>query len=133
MMDLVPSFFFGLEIWQSKRGLFVSQQQYVQELLEAFDMTWCMFVSNPMAPNIKLSNYDPFKHADVSVYMRLVGLMIWLLSTRFDLSFPVGYLSSSSPNTLASRFAYPMLPTRCLSAWPLLSNQRSLRHCSWMK
>ena len=43
--------FLGLETWQGEQGIFLSQQRYVQELLEAFEMTNC----RPMEPNTKLS------------------------------------------------------------------------------
>ena len=47
-------FFLGLEIQQTPGGMFVSQQRYVLELLEKFQMREARPISSPMDPNEKI-------------------------------------------------------------------------------
>ena len=51
-------FFLGLEIQQTPGGMFVSQQRYVLELLEKFQMREARPISSPMDPNEKLSSNE---------------------------------------------------------------------------
>ena len=96
MTDLgLLHFFLGLEVCQTQRGTFISQQRYVSELLEAFGMENARSITSPMDPNSKMSVFDSSAPADATQYRHLVGSLIWLLNTRLDLSFSVvGLLSS---------------------------------------
>ena len=85
--------FLGLEIWQHAQGIFVSQQRYVQELLAAFSMVDARTISSPMDVNQKLSQYGDSPPADINLYRKLIGCLIWLLSTRCDINFPVSLLA----------------------------------------
>ena len=87
-------FFLGLEIQQTPGGMFISQQRYVLELLEKFQMREARPISSPMDPNEKMSSNDSSGLADAVRYRQLVGSLIWLLNTRLDVSFVVGILSS---------------------------------------
>ena len=105
MTDLgLLRFFPGLEVLKTQRGMFISQQRYVFELLEAFGMEDARPISSPIYPNAKLSAYDSSEHADSNQYRKLVGSLIWLLNTRLDLSFSVGLLSSFMQNSLQSHW-----------------------------
>lgn len=64
-------FFLGLEIWQTEKGIFISQHRYVQELLQAFDMQDCKPISTPMDPNQKLSAHDDAELVNASLYRKL--------------------------------------------------------------
>ena len=61
-------FFLGLEIQQTPGGMFVSQQRYVLELLEKFQMREARPISSPMDPNEKLSSNDSSGLADAVRY-----------------------------------------------------------------
>jgi hypothetical protein len=42
------SFFLGLQICQSNKGIFISQTKYIREMLKKFGMTDCKPVNTPM-------------------------------------------------------------------------------------
>ena len=103
--------------------MFVSQQRYVLELLEKFQMREARPISSPMDPNEKLSSNDNSDLADAVRYRQLVGSLIWLLNTRLDVSFVVGILSSfmqqprKSHLRLAQRVLRYLRDTPTLGLW----------------
>ena len=42
------SFFLGLQIYQSNKGIFISQTKYIKEMLNKFRMEDCAPISTPM-------------------------------------------------------------------------------------
>ena len=80
-------------------------------------------ISSPMDPNEKLSSNDSSGLADVVRYRQLVGLLIWLLNTRLDVSFVVGILSSfmqqsrKSHMRLTQRVLQYLRDTSTLGLW----------------
>ena len=69
-------FFLRLEIHKTPQGYFISQQRYIQELLESFQMVDCTALSSPMDPNSKLSTHGPRELADAPLYRKLIGSLI---------------------------------------------------------
>ncbi|KAJ7544622.1 hypothetical protein O6H91_09G086400 [Diphasiastrum complanatum] len=53
----------------------------------------CVPVAIPMEVNLKLSSEDPSPLVDSTKYKKLVGMLIYLTTTRFDICFAVGVLS----------------------------------------
>jgi len=86
-------YFLGLEVKQGEKGIFVSQERYVEEILNKFKMTNCNSVSTPMEPGTKLSKFDGGDRVDASKYRSLVGSLRYLTSTRPDLLLSVGIVS----------------------------------------
>ena len=87
------SYFLGLEVKQSNKGIFVSQQKYAVDLLKQVGMIHCKPDSTPMNVNEKLTAEDGSGLADARRYRSIVGRLIYLTHTRPDLSFAVGLLS----------------------------------------
>jgi len=58
------SFFLGLYIYHSNKGIFISQTKYIREILKKFGMTDCKPVSIPMRMSCKLSKDDYSKDAN---------------------------------------------------------------------
>ena len=85
-------FFLGLEIWQHQQGIFVSQQRYVQELIHAFGMADARPISLPMDVNQNFLGSSDSEPADIHLYRKLIGSLIWLLNIKSDISFPVSLL-----------------------------------------
>lgn len=50
--------FLGLQITQSKDGIFISQTKYLKELLKNFGMEDCKLVGKPMVISCKLTTID---------------------------------------------------------------------------
>jgi len=58
------NFFLGLQITQTKKGIFISQTKYVKELLRKFGMEDSKPMNTPMATKCKLSKDDDSPKVD---------------------------------------------------------------------
>ena len=54
------TFFMGLQVSQSDKGIFISQTKYIKEMLKKFKMEYRKPVSTPMITGCKLSNDDKY-------------------------------------------------------------------------
>ncbi|GKU87503.1 hypothetical protein SLEP1_g1895 [Rubroshorea leprosula] len=70
-------------------GLFLSQTQYVRDLLDKSGMVDCKAVSTPLTPKHKLQANDSPLCSDASLYRSLVGALQYLTFTRPDIAFAV--------------------------------------------
>ncbi|GJZ79695.1 retrovirus-related pol polyprotein from transposon TNT 1-94 [Tanacetum coccineum] len=76
-------YFLGLEIKQTNRGIFVSQQKYATELLKQFNMVNCKTKATPMNTNEKLMAVDGTDMADARKYR---GPISWLSKKKATVS-----------------------------------------------
>ncbi|GKB30273.1 retrovirus-related pol polyprotein from transposon TNT 1-94 [Tanacetum coccineum] len=94
MTDLgMLCYFLGLEITQTSDGIFMSKRKYVEDTLKRFNMVGCNTVTSPININEKLKPDDEIGATDVSLYISLIGCLIYLTHSFPDLSFSVGMLS----------------------------------------
>jgi hypothetical protein len=105
MSDLGPiRRFLGIEISRPGKHYEISQQDYIQTILERFGMTEAYTVSTPMDTNVDLNNPDcEDNRVDTNYYLSIVGsLMYAALGTRPDIAFAVTALSrhNCSPLTM---------------------------------
>ena len=68
-------YFLGMEVVCSKRGIVVSLQKYILDLLEETGMSGCRPADTPMDPNGKLWEKGSVP-VDVGRYQRLVGKLM---------------------------------------------------------
>ena len=85
-------YFLGMEVARSKRGIVVSQETYILDLLEETRMSGCRPADTPMDPNGKLWEIGSVP-VDVGRYQRLVGKLIYLSHTRPDIAFSMSVVS----------------------------------------
>ena len=82
MKDLgLLHYFLGLEIWQRKGGLFVSQGKYAWEILENFNMHGCKPVDTPLPGGWRKEDATSAEVVDATVYRQLVGSLMYLVTT----------------------------------------------------
>ena len=86
-------YFLGIEVAHSKKGIFISQQKYITDLLKETGKTACRPASTPVDPNIKLGSAEEDIAVDKEMYQRLVGRLIYLSHTRPDIAFAVSLVS----------------------------------------
>jgi hypothetical protein len=99
MKDLGPlHYFLGLEVWQDKNQLVLTQAKYAMEVLKQFKMENCKPISTPMDPCTKLRVDDPSEEVDGTLYRQLVGSLLYLCNTHPDLSYTVNVLSQFMMN-----------------------------------
>lgn len=91
--------FLGLEISSCKEGIFVSQGEYAEKILEKLKMINCKPAATPMEKNLKLRANVGKDLKNGKIYCTLVGSLIYLTITRSDVSFPVRVVSQFMKRT----------------------------------
>jgi hypothetical protein len=83
--------FLGISVTRSPDGLFLSQRQYVVDLLQRTGMAECHSSATPVDTQAKLSVSvgAPLSASDSSDYKSLVGALQYLTLTRPDLPYAV--------------------------------------------
>ncbi|XP_059077856.1 uncharacterized mitochondrial protein AtMg00810-like [Cryptomeria japonica] len=84
------SFFLGLQISQSDKGIFLSQTKYVREMLKGFRFEDCHPISTPMVTGCKLSKNDESPDANQTQYRSMIGSLLYVTTTRLDIMQAVG-------------------------------------------
>jgi hypothetical protein len=94
MSDLgLLSYYLGIEVKQSEKGIALSQGNYARKILEKGRLQGCNPCQIPMQANLKLSKESSSAKVDATEYRSLVGSLRYLVHTRPDLAFSVGYVS----------------------------------------
>jgi len=96
MVDFGPvSHFLGMVITRKEqnRQIYVSQQGYIDRVLEMFAMTECKPVATPMNMDKPRPSIGEDPSCDRDLYLKLSGSLCWIgIGTRPDMSFAVSYL-----------------------------------------
>ena len=87
------SYFLGIEVTRTSKGLHLMQKKYIIDLLTRTNMMDARPVSTPMAPTPKLSLTSGTPMDNPSEYRAVLGSLQYLAFTRPDLAFPVNRLS----------------------------------------
>ena len=131
----------GIEIIRDRknRKLFISQHQYITEILKRFNMNESRTVSTPMEKSslAELDTNDE-KAPENTPYRQAIGSLIYLVSgTRPDLAFCVRRLSQYLENpqknhwTAGRNTRILILITRLPSKTLLLSSQQRMKKISF--
>ncbi|GKE82842.1 hypothetical protein Tco_1552842 [Tanacetum coccineum] len=81
------SFFLGLQISQSPKGIFLNQSKYALESPKKYGMETCDLVDTPMVEKSKLDEDPQGKAVDPTCYRRMIGTLMYLTCNRPDLVF----------------------------------------------
>nr|GFB04221.1 hypothetical protein [Tanacetum cinerariifolium] len=79
------TFFLGLQVNQSSRGIFLNQSSYVLEILKKYGMESCDPVGTPMEIKDKLDLDQNGTLVDAIKYRSMIGALIYLTSSRPDI------------------------------------------------
>jgi len=94
MSDLGPlRYFLGIEISSTPQDFYLSQEKYIQDLLDSASLTYHRTVQTPMELNVHLRATDGELLADPTRYRHIVGSLVYLGVTRPDISYAVHILS----------------------------------------
>eukprot|EP00253_Pinus_taeda_P008665 PITA_08665 len=91
-------YFLGLQVLQSKEGIFLSQSRYACDLLCHFHMEDYMPTPSPFQSGSKLSVSCTSPEVDATLYRQLVGKLLYLTHTRLERSFVVGLIARFMQN-----------------------------------
>ncbi|GKA53269.1 retrovirus-related pol polyprotein from transposon TNT 1-94 [Tanacetum coccineum] len=83
------SFFLGLQVSQSPRGIFINQSKYAQEILKKFGFDTCTPIDTPMAERPDLDEDKGGKLIDPTRFRGMVGSLMYLSASRPDIVFAV--------------------------------------------
>jgi hypothetical protein len=94
MSDLsLLHYYLGIEVKQSTSGISLSQGVYAMKILEMSDMIGYNPCHVPMEARLKLSKQSTQPLVDATAYRSIIGSLRYLVNTRPDLAFVVGYVS----------------------------------------
>ncbi|GJU80154.1 putative ribonuclease H-like domain-containing protein [Tanacetum coccineum] len=83
------TFFLGLQVTQKDDGIFISQDKYVDEILNKFGFSTVKTASTPMETSKPLMKDENAEDVDVHLYRSMIGSLIYLASSRPDIMFVV--------------------------------------------
>ncbi|GKA73800.1 retrovirus-related pol polyprotein from transposon TNT 1-94 [Tanacetum coccineum] len=83
------SFFLGLQIFQSPRGIFINQSKYASEIVKKYGLLTTDSVDTPMVEKNKLDEDLQGKQVDATLYRVMIGSLMYLTSNRPDLIYAV--------------------------------------------
>ncbi|GJV75800.1 retrovirus-related pol polyprotein from transposon TNT 1-94, partial [Tanacetum coccineum] len=83
------SFFLGLQISQSPRGIFINQSKYALESLKKYGFDSCDPVDTPIVEKSKLDEDQEGKAIDLSHNCDMFGTLLYLTASRPDLQFVI--------------------------------------------
>jgi hypothetical protein len=94
MSDLgLLSFYLGIEVRRDAGGITLRQAHYAKKILEMAGMADCKAATTPMEERLRLSRDSTAEEVDATLYRRIVGSLRYLIHTRPDLTYAVGYVS----------------------------------------
>ncbi|KAI5676253.1 hypothetical protein M9H77_07203 [Catharanthus roseus] len=85
----VLTYFLGLQIKQTKEGIFINQEKYTKELLKRFGMSDAKGIGTPMSLSLKLDKDERGKKVDEKWYRGMFGSLLCLTASRSDIMFVV--------------------------------------------
>ncbi|KAL8154856.1 hypothetical protein AgCh_000268 [Apium graveolens] len=83
------NYFLGIQIKQSKDGIYVHQSKYVKNLLTRFGFDNAKPKSTPMNQNSKLTSDEKGKDVDIKKYRGMIGSLLYLTASRPDIMYSV--------------------------------------------
>ena len=86
-------FFVGLQIQQSKNGIYITQSKYIKEILKKFGMEDSQLVGTPMCTRLKLTKDDESKEVDQTLYRSMIRKLQYVVHTRPDIALAVGIVA----------------------------------------
>jgi hypothetical protein len=86
-------YFLGLEIARSKKGIFLNQRKYALDLIDSSGLLAGKPVQSPMVKDCMKSSEQTDYYSDPERYRRLIGRMLYLTTTRPDITYVVQQLS----------------------------------------
>ncbi|GJW89171.1 putative ribonuclease H-like domain-containing protein [Tanacetum coccineum] len=80
-------FFLGLQVRQKEDGIFISQDKYVNEILNKFGFSDIKTAKKPMEIQKALLKDADGKDVDENLYRSMIGSLMYLTSLRHDIMF----------------------------------------------
>jgi hypothetical protein len=83
------TFFLGIQVKQTKEGIFIHQGKYKKDLMKKFNMAELKLVSTLMSTATALDPDENDEAVDQREYRSMIGSLLYLTVTRPDIQFIV--------------------------------------------
>ncbi|KAG7198049.1 hypothetical protein KM043_018221 [Ampulex compressa] len=91
--------FLNIGIEETEDGIYLSQEDYIDKILNKFGLEECNTSRTPVACQQNLNEYEDSQAVDKTHYQEFIGSIMYLaVGTRPDISFTVSYLSQYCKN-----------------------------------
>ncbi|CAM8896077.1 unnamed protein product [Rhodiola kirilowii] len=84
------NYFLGLQVIQKDDDIFISQSKYAKNLIKKFDLEKASHKRTPAATHLKITKDDAGTKVDQTMYMSMIGSLLYLTSSRPDIAYAVG-------------------------------------------
>nr|GFA45000.1 retrovirus-related Pol polyprotein from transposon TNT 1-94 [Tanacetum cinerariifolium] len=81
------TFFLGLQVKQLSDGIFISQDKYVKDMLNKFDMESVRTTTTPYEVPKPKSKDEPDDAVNIHLYRSMIGSLMYLTASRPDIMF----------------------------------------------
>ena len=98
------SLFLGLQVKQTKDGIFLCQSKYCKEILKKFEMESCKEASTPMPSSCYMDANATGKGVDQTKYRGLIGSLLYLTASRLNIMFVLCLCARYQANPKESHF-----------------------------
>ena len=88
LMDKL-NYFIRLQVKQIKDETFISQTKYIKEIIKNFGMETSKELSTPISSTCKLDKDEEGTNIDQKLYWGIIGLLLYLTTSRPDILFSV--------------------------------------------
>jgi len=84
------TYFLGLQVKQMEDTIFISQSKYAKNIVKKFGLDNSGHKRTPAATYLKLTKDESGISFDQSIYISMIGSLLYLLASRPDITFVVG-------------------------------------------
>ena len=92
------TYFLGLQVKQTNKGIYINQAKYARNLVKGFGLENVAHARTPMATNTKLGIDPSGQLVDITLYRSMIGCLLYLTTSRPDISFSVGVCARFQAN-----------------------------------
>ena len=83
------TFFFELQIKQTKEDISICQSKYIRQLLKRFEMETSKSIGTPRSPSCKLDKDKRDKSIDLKLYRGMISSLFYFTASRSDIIFSI--------------------------------------------
>eukprot|EP00253_Pinus_taeda_P008735 PITA_08735 len=92
------AYFLVLEVWQGGGELFVTQDQYANEILMKFRMESSKPMDTPLIENWRKEDGTSGEEVEATIYRQLVGSLMYLVNIRPNICYASNHISQAMVN-----------------------------------
>ena len=112
------TFFLGLQVKQTKDGIFINQAKYTRDMIKKFDMQNASSANTPLSTTTKLHADLDGQSVNQTLYRSYIGSLLYVTASRSDIMFSVCLCARFQANPKESHMAAVKRILRYLKGTP---------------